>query len=95
MGWIFRSTTSEEEHEIAGFMGRLSQRAPDVRPRLADPRMLLLKSQLLARWDRERSVHAPLDVMDRLELVGALVAAGVLVAWTLPSVARLIGFVAA
>jgi hypothetical protein len=95
MNWMMRAITPDEERDIAAFMDRLAHAVPAERPHLPEAGLLRLKGQLLARWDRERAVHAPLDVVDRLQLVGALIAAALMVAWSVPSLARLIGLVAA
>jgi hypothetical protein len=48
------------------------------------------KAQLVKRWDAERHAEAPLDVMERVEIVAGLGAAIVLLAWAAPAVGRMI-----
>ena len=57
---------------------------------LPDPMALWWKSQLLARWDAQRRVQRPLDIIERVEIVAGLAAAGVLLVWAAPTVARLV-----
>ena len=42
------------------------------------------KAQLLKKWEAERRAQWPLDVMQRIEIAGGLVAAGLLLSWSLP-----------
>ncbi len=48
------------------------------------------KARMLARWDAERKVQKPLDVMEPVQIVAGLVAAGLLLAWSLPSLLRIL-----
>jgi len=81
--------TAGEERAIAAFMTRLAStvEAPDTK---ADPAALWWKGQLLRRWDAERSASRPLDVIEPIEIVGGLIAAGLLLFWSLPSLESLI-----
>jgi hypothetical protein len=43
------------------------------------------KSQLLQRWDAQRKVQLPMDVMEPFEVLAGLAAAVLLLAWSMPS----------
>lgn len=81
--------TAGEERAVAAFMARLAStvEAPGA---TADPAALWWKGQILRRWDAERSASRPLDVIEPLEIVGGLIAAGLLLFWSLPSLDSLI-----
>ncbi len=57
---------------------------------MRDPMPLWWKAQLVRRWDAERRAQAPLDVMERVEIVAGLAAAAVLLVWAVPTVGRII-----
>jgi hypothetical protein len=74
--------TADEERAVAAFMARLGA-ARSGGPGL-DARALWWKGQLLRRWDAERRVARPLDVIEPVEIAGGLIAAGLLLFWALP-----------
>jgi hypothetical protein len=78
----------EDDRAIAAFMARVAALPTPVAAR--DPMALWWKAQLVKRWDAERRAHAPLDVMERVEIVAGLGAAAVLLLWAVPTVGRLI-----
>jgi len=43
------------------------------------------KAQLLRRWDAERAVERPLDVVETLEITGGFIADSLLLFWLLPT----------
>ena len=74
-----------EEHAIAQFMSRVANlRIPDPGSRIPAASDLLCKAKLLAQWDAERRVQRPLDIMQQIEIGGGVVAAGLLIYWSLP-----------
>jgi hypothetical protein len=74
----FDQITDDDEERIAAFMHLLA--APTaVPPHASDVRVLWLKGQLLRRWEAERLVHRPIDIADRLQLVGGLLTAAAVV----------------
>jgi hypothetical protein len=78
----------DDERAVGEFMSRLvALPTPET---LSDPRLLWWKAQLLQRWDAERRALAPLDVMERVEIVAGLAAAVVLLVWAAPTVVRLL-----
>ena len=83
MGW-FQGITEAEEHAIAAFMQQLSMMRPAAGPAVEDARRLWLRGQLLRRWEAERRVHLPLDIVDGLQLAGGLAAAVMILVWSLP-----------
>jgi len=88
MSWFEREVTPEEEQAISVFMAALEARAPDAAPRLPDADVLLVKAQLLRRWDAERRVQAPLDAIEPIQIIAGLAAAALLLFWSLPSLFR-------
>ena len=75
----------EEERAVAAFMSRVANlRIPDPRSRIPDPTALWCKAQLIQRWEAERRAQWPLDIMQPIEIAGGLVAAGLLLYWSLP-----------
>jgi hypothetical protein len=68
-----------DEKAIAAFMSRIADlRIPNPEPRIPDPAQLWCKAKLLNQWHAARRAQRPLDIMQPIEIVGGLVAAGVL-----------------
>lgn len=70
-----------ETFEVAGWMTRLaaaSDRAAAAHD-LPDPSRIWWRARLLQRWEAETRATAPLDFMQRVEVIGALIAAIALV----------------
>jgi hypothetical protein len=42
------------------------------------------RAELLRRWDRERTIQAPLDVMEPVQIAAGLAVAGLVLAWSVP-----------
>jgi len=75
----------EEEQAVAAFMARVAAlRIPDPESRVPDPAELWCKATLLRKWEAERRARRPLDVMLPIEIAGGLVAAGLLLYWSIP-----------
>lgn len=72
----------DDERAVAAFMKRLAALPPPAG--LPDPAQLWLKARLLRKWDAERRAQRPLDWMHPIEIVGELLAAGLLLYWSLP-----------
>ena len=67
--------------------GFAENRIPNPEPRIPsaqDPARLWWKAQLLKKWEAERRAQLPLDVMHPIEIAGGLVAAGLMLYWSLP-----------
>jgi hypothetical protein len=47
--------------------------------------VLMLKAQLVRRWDAQRKVRLPIDVMEPFEIAATIAAAGLLLFWSIPS----------
>jgi len=73
-----------EEKAVAAFMSRVAHLRIPSESRVPDAANLWCKARLLARWEAERRAQRPLDVMMRVEIAGGLVAAGLLLYWSLP-----------
>jgi hypothetical protein len=87
--WLLRMTTDDEQ-DISAYMSRLAQTAGAHIPRLPAVDVLWVKAQMLERWEAERRVQAPLDVMEPFQIAAGLVAAGILLFWSLPALIRVI-----
>ena len=75
----------EDERAIAAFMSRVAElRIPNPGSPVPDSSHLWWKAQLLKKWEAERRAQWPLDVMQPIEIAGGLVAAGLLLYWSLP-----------
>jgi hypothetical protein len=79
-GWPGRNEETDEV--VAAFMVRVA--SLPVTFRVQDPLRLWWKAQLLRKWDAERRAQLPLDAMQSIELAGGLVAAGLMLYWSLP-----------
>ena len=77
--------TTADEQLLTTFMQRLRAAPFDAVPRMPDARVLWLKSQLIQRWDNQRQVQRPLDVMEPFEVAAGLAAAVLLLIWSMPS----------
>jgi hypothetical protein len=78
----------EDDRAVAAFMSQVAALTTPMTMR--DPRPLWWKAQLVRRWDAERRAQAPLDLIERIEIVAGLAAAAVLLVWTVPMVFRII-----
>jgi hypothetical protein len=77
--------TATEEASLTAFMQRLHQTPLDVSPGIASADVLWLKLQLIRRWNEQRKVRVPLDVMEPVEIAATAIAAMLLLFWALPS----------
>lgn len=89
MTWTTDELSEHEEQAIAAFMARLASLPTDA-ALPADSATLWWKAQLLRRWDVERAIRRPLDVIEPIEIAGGLIAAGVLLLWSLPTLQNLL-----
>jgi len=69
------------------FMTRLA-RARVEPGALASSDVIWLKAQLLRRWEAERTVTLPLDVLEPVQILAALATAVLALLWTLPTLVR-------
>jgi hypothetical protein len=72
----------DEERAVATFMSRVA--SLPIPGFGQDPARLWWKAQLLKKWEAERRAQLPLDVMHPIEIAGGLVAAGLMLYWSLP-----------
>ena len=80
MTWFVMS--GQDDRAIADFMARVS--ALPAPGGVQDSSHLWWKAQLLMKWDAERRAQRPLDIMQPIEIAGGLVAAGLLLYWSIP-----------
>ena len=90
MDWFVRDLSHEEEQSVARFLQRLASAPLDVSPRLPDVEVLRIKAQLVRRWEADRKIQAPTDVLEPMQLLAAVAAAAVMLMWSLPSLLRLV-----
>jgi hypothetical protein len=68
-----------EEKAVADFMSQIANlRVPDPGTRIPGTVELWCTAKLIERWEAERRAQRPLDIMQRIEIAGGLVAAGLL-----------------
>jgi hypothetical protein len=77
--------TEADERLLRQFMERVHADAPEATPQLPDARVLWLAAQLVRRWEAERRVQRPLDVMEPLGWAAGVAAAALLLLWSVPS----------
>jgi len=69
-----------EERTVTAFMSRVATlRVPSPGSRGPAAADLWCKARLLAQWEATRRAQRPLDIMQPIEILGGLVAAGVLI----------------
>ena len=83
--------TAEDEQAIVAFMRSLAAERVAEHYRLPDAHMVWWKAELLRRWDAERKVATPLDVIEPLQWAAGS-AACLLLMWTLQSLLRSVAF---
>jgi hypothetical protein len=88
--WLLRTMTADEEQDISAYMSRLALAGSRHVPRLPAADVLWVKAQMLERWEAERRVQAPLDAMEPFQIGAGLIAAGILLFWSLPALLRVI-----
>jgi hypothetical protein len=88
MTWFNRDENAENEQPLASYMTKLAASPLPRTARMPDAELLWVKAQLLRRWEAERRVQAPLDLMEPVQIAAGLVAAGVLLVWSLPSLLK-------
>jgi hypothetical protein len=72
--------TQADEQAIAAFMRQLADADPHVSPSLPSPDVFARQAAWRRRWDAERRVCRPLDVLVPLQVAAGLVAAVMIVA---------------
>ena len=80
-----KNLTAAEERTLMAFMERLHQTPLDAFPDLAAADVLWVKAQLIRRWDAQRLVRRPLDLMEPVEIAAGAIAAMALLSWSVPS----------
>ncbi|HEY1304873.1 MAG TPA: hypothetical protein VGF24_15030 [Vicinamibacterales bacterium] len=88
MTWFDRDVTADEEQHLAGYMTRLGDSPLPRTARMPDADLVWVKAQMLRRWEAERRVQAPLDLMEPVQIAAGLAAAAVLLVWALPSLLK-------
>jgi hypothetical protein len=87
MNWFNRDVPADDE-QLAAYMTRVAGLPLPKTGRMPDADLLWVKAQMLRRWEVERKVQAPLDLMEPVQIAAGLVAAGVLLVWSLPSLLK-------
>jgi hypothetical protein len=87
MNWFTRDVPADDD-QLSAYMARVAGRPLPKSARMPDAELLWVKAQMLRRWEVERKVQAPLDLMEPVQIAAGLVAAGVLLVWSLPSLLK-------
>jgi hypothetical protein len=74
-----------EDRDIVAFMDKLRTSPLEMTPRMPGADVLWLKARLIRQWEAQRRVRRPIEVMEPVELAAGLMAAGLLLAWSVPS----------
>ena len=74
-----------EERVIAAFMDKLRTAPLEMTPKVPGADVLWVKARLIRQWEAQRKVRRPIDVMEPVELAAGLMAAGLLLMWSVPS----------
>ena len=88
--WLLGIMSADEEQDVAAYMSRLATASIRHASRLPTADVLWVKAQMLERWEAERRVQAPLDAIEPFQIGAGLVAAGILLFWSLPALLRVI-----
>jgi hypothetical protein len=88
--WLLRTMSADEDQDVAAYMSRLATASIRQMSRLPAADVLWVKAQMLERWDAERRVQAPLDAMEPFQIGAGLIAAGILLFWSLPALLRVL-----
>lgn len=77
--------TATEERVLQAFMRRLHTIALRDAPRMPDAKVVWLKACLIRKWEAERRVQRPIDLMEPFEIAASIAAAMLLLTWSVPS----------
>ena len=77
--------TAADEQMLGAFMRRLQSAPLDDSPRLPGGDVLWLKARLIRRWEAQRRIQRPIDLMEPFELAASAAAAALLLFWAVPS----------
>jgi hypothetical protein len=88
MNWFDRDATANDEQRLSAYMGKLSAAPLPRTAQFPEADLLWVKTQMLRRWEAERRAQALLDLMEPVQIAAGLVAAGVLLVWSLPSLLK-------
>ena len=77
--------TEAEEQALSAFMRRLQSAAADRAPRIPGADVLMLKAQLIRKWDAQRRIMRPIELMAPVEILATAAAAVLLLFWSVPS----------
>ena len=80
-----RNLTAAEEQGLSAFMRKLQTAALDREPRMPGADVMVLKAQLIRRWEAQRRTVRPIELMEPFELVATAAAAVLLLFWSVPS----------
>jgi hypothetical protein len=89
-----RRVMAQDEAAVDEFMKRLAAAPPRHHSALPEAEVLWLKAQLLRRWEAERKVQIPLDIMEPVQLAAGLALASLLLVWSLPSLVNALSSIA-
>ena len=77
--------TPAEERMVTSFMRRLQSTPAGAPMHAPTAEVLWFKAQLVRRWEAQRQVRRPLDVMEPFEMAACLAGAVLLLIWYVPS----------
>ena len=77
--------TAAEEQGLSAFMQRLQASTLDRAPRMPNADVLVLKAQLIRKWEAQRRIRRPIELMEPFEIFATAAAAVLLLFWSVPS----------
>lgn len=77
--------TAAEEQVVSAFMQRLQAAALDRPPRMPGADVLMLKAQLIRKWEAQRRISRPIELMEPFEIAATAAAAVLLLFWSVPA----------
>ena len=77
--------TAAEDQALSAFMQRLQVAALDRAPRMPGADVLVLKAQLIRKWEAQRRIRRPIELMEPFEMAATAAAAVLLLFWSVPS----------
>jgi hypothetical protein len=80
-----RDIAAVEDPVVAAFMDRLRTTPLQVSPQMPGADVLWVKARLIRQWEAQRKVRLPIDVMEPVNIAAGIMAAGLLLFWSVPS----------
>jgi hypothetical protein len=77
--------SASEERLVAAFMEKLRTAPLHASAHIPGADVLWVKARLIRQWEAQRKARMPIEVMEPIEIAAGVLAAGLLLFWSLPS----------